>query len=103
AWDLDADVVTTIDPPKSLDGLLDGIKTGKLYRFRLRANPTRRVHARAATEAGGESPRTHAEAPTAVGKRVELAREEDQVAWLRRKAEASGFKLCSAMLSQGES
>src|SRR5690606_17791954 len=43
------------------------------------------------------------EAPTAVGKRVELAREEDQVAWLRRKAEASGFRLCSARLSSGES
>ncbi len=36
-----------IDPPIPLEPLLAGIAPGRTYRFRLRANPTRRVHQRA--------------------------------------------------------
>lgn len=36
-----------VDPAVSLDALLAGITSGRRYRFRLRANPTRRVHHRA--------------------------------------------------------
>lgn len=36
-----------IDPPIPLDPLLAAIVPGRVYRFRLRANPTRRVHHRA--------------------------------------------------------
>jgi CRISPR system Cascade subunit CasE len=50
--------------------------------FRLRANPTRRISDRDTTQA--ERWR---------GKRVELRREDEQIAWLERKGETSGFRL----------
>lgn len=50
--------------------------------FRLRANPTRRISDRSATQ--DEHWR---------GKRVELRREEDQIAWLQRKSSAAGFRV----------
>jgi len=59
-----------------------GLKTGAVLAFRLQANPTRKV----ARKNQQEGPRWH-------GKRVELRREEDQVAWLRRKGEQGGFDL----------
>ena len=53
------------------------LRAGQRLRFLLRANPTiRRVF-----EAGKP------------GKRIGLVREEDQMAWLKRKAEAGGFSL----------
>ena len=45
-WRLESRAAHT-DPAVSLDGLLAGIAAGRRYRFRLRANPTRRVHHRA--------------------------------------------------------
>lgn len=45
-WQLESRAIRA-DPPVSLDGLLAGIAQGSRYRFRLRANPTRRVHHRA--------------------------------------------------------
>lgn len=46
AWTFENRTVR-IDPPTSLDPLLQGLSAGSRYRFRLRANPTRRVHERA--------------------------------------------------------
>lgn len=50
--------------------------------FRLRANPTKRIGANNTEQ--GERWR---------GKRIELRREEDQLAWLARKGETGGFRL----------
>lgn len=54
------------------------LQEGRLLAFRLRANPTKRVGSRDASNRG---------------KRVELFREEEQIAWLERKGENGGFKL----------
>ena len=69
---------------KQIGGALDRITTGQVLAFRLSANPTRKID----TKTGPDGRRRH-------GRRVELNREEDQVAWLRRKAEACGFTLLS--------
>lgn len=63
---------------KPLDPFYDQLRDGKMLRFRLRANPTRRV-------ATPNDPLR--------GKRVELQREEEQLAWLARKGEEGGFQL----------
>lgn len=59
--------------------------TGQRLRFRLRANPTKRVHAKAVDSGRAKS--------EAVGKRVALQREDEQIAWLLRKAEQGGFSI----------
>lgn len=66
---------------KPLDGALDALRDGMDLRFRLRANPTRRVNA---SKRGSD--------PLA-GKRVELQTEAEWDAWLARKGEAAGFSL----------
>lgn len=63
---------------KSIDAALERIRTGQRLRFRLRANPTKRA---------GRIDNTKP------GKRVDLREEEEQLAWLERKAIASGFVL----------
>lgn len=68
---------------KSIGGFYTELKEGHVLRFRLRANPTKRVSPRNEAE---RDPRWH-------GKRVELQREEDQLSWLARKGEAGGFRL----------
>ena len=65
---------------KRIDPLYAAIAEGQRLLFRLRANPTRRIRDRDTTQE--ERWR---------GKRVEIRREEDQLAWLRRKGEQSGF------------
>lgn len=55
------------------------------FRFRLRANPTKRV--------GDKGDRLY-------GKRVGVYHEEDQLNWLRRKAAAGGFELIEAGISE---
>jgi CRISPR system Cascade subunit CasE len=69
---------------KVIDQSLDGLREGMRLRFRLRANPTKRVSPRNETERNLERWRC---------KRVDLRREEDQIAWLRRKGDAGGFRL----------
>lgn len=64
------------------------ISQGMRLRFRLRANPTRRISERN-TE---QDARWH-------GKRIELRREPDQIAWLERKAAAGGFRLLGLQLA----
>lgn len=72
---------------KQVDSYYSSIQPGASLRFRLRANPTRRISARNAEE----SERWR-------GRRVELRREADQLAWLRRKQETGGFQLCDVRL-----
>lgn len=69
---------------KDLTRAYQQIRVGQVLSFRLRANPTKRV-------AKDDDPMK--------GKRVELTREDDQIAWLARKMEScadvpgSGFEL----------
>ncbi len=64
------------------------LQTGAVLRFRMRANPTKRL---------GNS--VEAEQPGKKGKRVALLKEEERFAWLERKAEAAGFRLCTIQSS----
>ncbi len=75
---------------KPLDGFYKGLQEGMSLRFRLRANPTKRISPRNEAE---RDPRWH-------GKRVELQREEDQLAWLARKGEGGGFRLLTVAASR---
>ena len=69
---------------KRVDTLYDMLTTGQQLRFCLRANPTRRISNRGATQP--ERWR---------GKRVDLRREDDQLEWLKRKGEQAGFQIIS--------
>lgn len=97
-WELETDAVREISKAKSLQGLLNRIEQGGRYRFRLRANPSRRVHQRSTQGLGPQDHRKRPERPESVGKRVEITREEDQVAWLRRRGDASGFAIATTRL-----
>lgn len=67
---------------KPIGPLYAGLREGALLRFRLRANPTKRL----STPPGPDGRRPP-------GKRVDLRREEDRLAWLRRKGDGAGFAL----------
>lgn len=73
---------------KSLDGLYTHIQPGMQLRFRLRANPSCRRQV--ATQTAVMRPQ---------GKRVGLLQDHEQLAWLERKAEQSGFRLASARVN----
>ena len=68
----------TKDVSKSLDALHDG----QLLRFRLRANPTRKIETRSTPDGRRQN-----------GRRVDLHTEELQLEWLYRRAGQSGFAL----------
>jgi CRISPR system Cascade subunit CasE len=70
-------------PPacKRVDAAYEAVASGQTLRFRLHANPTKRIPP--------ANPRKR------TGPRVELQREEDQLHWLRRKGEMGGFELLS--------
>jgi len=79
-------LLDTLDDPanpdmKDVGEAYDRIRNGMELRFRLRANPTRRVSAT-----------SHPGDPLA-RKRVELQTEEEWLAWLARKGESHGFEL----------
>ncbi len=57
------------------------LQPGRTLRFRLRANPTKRL-----STGKGNKP----------GPRVELYQEQDQLDWLQRKADLHGFRLLTA-------
>lgn len=61
------------------------LKAGAHLRFRLRANPTRKIETK-----------TLADNKRRNGKRVELRDEAEQIAWLGRKAMQHGFRLRAA-------
>lgn len=73
---------------KRIDGVYDALGEGARLRFRLRANPTRRLPLLIEDRVGKER-----------GKRIELQREEDQLAWLARKASEHGFRLLAASVN----
>jgi CRISPR system Cascade subunit CasE len=77
---------------KEVGTLYAGLRPGQELRFRLLANPTKRI-AKARTP----------DEEHMVGKRVELQREEDQLAWLERKGENGGFELLTVRASPGGS
>lgn len=58
------------------------LDVGTVLRFRLRANPTRKVD----TRSGPDGSRRN-------GRRVELRQDAERIAWLQRKAEQGGFRL----------
>jgi CRISPR system Cascade subunit CasE len=60
---------------------------GQRLRFRLRANPTKRLREASVGPDGQPIDKKFA------GKRVALQREEDQIGWLLRKAENGGFAI----------
>lgn len=62
------------------------IEDGMILAFRLLANPTKKID----TKSGPDGKRRN-------GRRVELRREEDLLAWLKRKGEGSGFALESVI------
>lgn len=75
---------------RRIDPEYDHIAPGMHFQFRLRANPTKRIsHNDPAHDA-----RWH-------GKRVELRREADQLAWLTRKGEHGGFRLIAVATHPG--
>lgn len=61
------------DPPKDLARTYDRLRAGQMLRFRLRANPTRRIL------------RPKHDDTSMQGKRVALLGEHEQAAWLARK------------------
>ncbi|NOT60525.1 MAG: type I-E CRISPR-associated protein Cas6/Cse3/CasE [Acidobacteria bacterium] len=70
------------DEAKPIAEAYQSLQAGQRLRFRLRANPTKCV---ARQHRPAEAQRD--------GKRVELRREADQLAWLQRKAQDGGFQL----------
>jgi len=76
---------------KRVDGYYDRLENGDVLRFRLRANPTKRVSAHDGSD-GQER---------WVGKRVEIRGEEAQLGWLCRKGEQGGFALLDVRVAPG--
>lgn len=70
---------------KNIGKVLDGLEAGCRLMFRLRANPTKKIN----SWRGREGYRPN-------GQRVDLRRQEDQLAWLRRKGELHGFRVLDA-------
>ena len=67
---------------KEITEALGRIESGSLLRFKLAANPTRKI----GTKTGADGRKNN-------GKRVELRGEQEWLAWLERKAGQSGFRL----------
>jgi CRISPR system Cascade subunit CasE len=70
---------------KRVDQIYGAIGAGTVLRFRLRANPTRKID----TRSGESGVRRN-------GRRVALSREPELLAWLDRKGEQGGFRLITA-------
>ena len=66
---------------KELDTAVWQLNPSRTLRFRLRANPTKRL-----SSGKGNKP----------GKRIELYKEDDQLDWLQRQADRHGFRLLTA-------
>jgi len=80
-------------PPecRRVDEQYASLRAGMLLRFRLRANPTKRVSAHDGSEGQARWK----------GKRVELRGEEAQLAWLHRKGAQGGFALLDVHVAPG--
>jgi CRISPR system Cascade subunit CasE len=73
---------------KKLDPILAALKPGMSLRFRLRANPTKKV----ATKTGEDGRKRN-------GTRADLRDEEAQRAWLHRKGQQHGFAILGVRLA----
>lgn len=73
---------------KSVAEAYDRLAAGRVLRFRLRANPTRKIE----TKSGPNGERRN-------GRRVPLAGLDAQVAWLARKAGEHGFELLQVTIA----
>lgn len=67
---------------KSISDVLVTLRKGQVLRFRLRANPTRKID----TKSGPAGQRRN-------GRRVDLRTEPQQIEWLSRRADRAGFRL----------
>ena len=67
---------------KSITAALATLRQGQILRFRLRANPTRKID----TKSGPDGQRRN-------GQRVDLRTEAQQVDWLSRRGEQGGFRI----------
>jgi CRISPR system Cascade subunit CasE len=85
-----------IDGPKPLEPLLDRVKEGEIWRFRLRANPTRRVARTATFGPDPDRGRLRPERPESVGRRVAIRSDGERLEWLARVGRAKGFELVSS-------
>ncbi|GIW07767.1 MAG: CRISPR-associated endoribonuclease Cse3 [Dehalococcoidia bacterium] len=85
-----------VSPPtvKSIDKAFQAITRGMRLRFRLRANPTKRLLS--ADHRRGLPERVDRQGKE--GKRVALLKDEDRLAWLQRKAREAGFRVVSAIV-----
>ncbi len=78
----------TLDPEgrnpatKSISDVLVSLHRGQVLRFRLRANPTKKID----TKSGPDGRRRN-------GRRVDLRTDSQQIAWLSRRADRAGFCL----------
>lgn len=73
---------------KSVDKAYSSLTAGRVLRFRLRANPTRKID----TKSGPNGEKRN-------GRRVPLGSAEAQIAWLARKGAEHGFDLLEAHVS----
>jgi len=73
---------------KTVDEVYAGLREGRVLRFRLRANPTRKVD----TKSGPDGARLN-------GRRVPVGGLEEQILWLARKADQHGFALLQASVA----
>jgi CRISPR system Cascade subunit CasE len=83
---LPGDYAVAVNGPKDFD-LSDALASGRRYRFRLRASPTKRL---------GKSWQFKQD----VGKRVPIKTEDEQMKWLYRKAEQHGFKIVRVQIGE---
>lgn len=75
--------------PKRIDEHYRTLKAGTILRFRLRVNPTRKIHTT-------EETRTPGKRPTGPNGTRKPLTQEELPAWLKRKAEQHGFQLLDA-------
>lgn len=73
---------------KAIDRAYASLSAGRVLRFRLRANPTRKID----TKSGPQGEKRN-------GRRVPLVTPDAQLDWLARKAEAHGFQLLQATVA----
>lgn len=79
---------------KEVDESYAALVEGQRLAFRLRANPTRKLKRQEAAQGSNNGgPEGGEERRRTQGKRVEIKGFDNQLAWLRRKAEAGGFRL----------
>lgn len=77
---------------KVVDDAYPNIVEGRTLRFRMRANPTRKID----TKTGPDGKKRN-------GRRVPLLTSEERLSWLKRKAEQHGFAVVEAEFSNGGS